>query len=105
MATLTGLRRAEGAFDVQIVVSDGLSPLAMMDPGHLLPYLQALRAGLTAAGYRVAPRLLVLTGGRVRAGYEIGGLLLGDPDDRSTARAIVHAIGERPISRASRSSR
>ena len=96
VATLTGLRRAEGAFDVQIVVSDGLSPLAMMDPGHLLPYLQALRAGLTAAGYRVAPRLLVLTGGRVRAGYEIGGLLLGDPDDRSTARAIVHAIGERP---------
>lgn len=96
VATLEALRRSQGAFDVQIVVSDGLSPLAMMDPGHLLPYLEALRAGLAAAGYRVAPRLLVLTGGRVRAGYEIGAQLLGDPEDRSTRRAIVHAIGERP---------
>jgi len=95
VAALAELRRG-GAFDVQIVVSDGLSPLAMMDPGHLLPYLEALRAGLGAAGYRVAPRLLVLTGGRVRAGYEVGAQLLGDPDDRSTQRAIVHAIGERP---------
>jgi ethanolamine ammonia-lyase large subunit len=95
-ATLAELRRSEGAFDVQIVVSDGLSPLAMMDPGHLGPYLEALRAGLAAAGYRASPRLLVLTGGRVRAGYEVGALLLGDPDDRSTPRAIVHAIGERP---------
>jgi len=96
-AALDELRRAGGGgFDVQIVVSDGLSPLAMMDPGHLLPYLEALRAGLRAAGYRVAPRLLVLTGGRVRVGYEVGARLLGDPEDRGAARAIVHAIGERP---------
>ena len=38
----------------------------------------------------------MVTGGRVRVGYEIGARLLGDPDDRSTPRAIVHAIGERP---------
>ncbi len=97
VAALAELRRGGGgAFDVQIVVSDGLSPLAMMDAGHLEPYLRALRAGLQASGYRVAPRLLVVTGGRVRAGYEIGARLLGDPDDRSTRRVIVHAIGERP---------
>jgi ethanolamine ammonia-lyase large subunit len=96
-AAVEELRRGGGGgFDVQIVASDGLSPLAMMDPGHLLPYLEALRAGLAAAGYRVAPTLLVVTGGRVRVGYEIGARLLGDPEDRSTPRAIVHAIGERP---------
>ena len=96
-AALADLRGGGGGdFDVQIVASDGLSPLAMMDPGHLLPYLEALRAGLAAAGYRVAPTLLVVTGGRVRVGYEIGARLLGDADDRSTPRAIVHAIGERP---------
>jgi ethanolamine ammonia-lyase large subunit len=68
----------------------------MMDDGHLLPYLAAVRAQLAAAGYRVAPRLLVLESGRVRAGYQIGAALFGDPEDRATARAIVHAIGERP---------
>ena len=97
LAILAGLRAADGgAFDVQIVASDGLSPPAMMDPGHLLPYLEALRAELAAAGYRVAPRLLVVAGGRVRAGYQIGAALFGALDDRASRRAIVHAIGERP---------
>jgi len=96
-ARLAGLRRADaGAYELQIVASDGLNPLAMMDEGHLLPYLTALRAGLAAAGWRVAPRLLVLRAGRVRAGYQVGAALFGDADDRSSRRVIVHAIGERP---------
>lgn len=96
-ARLAGLRRADaGAYELQIVVSDGLNPLAMMDEGHLLPYLTALRAGLAAAGWRVAPRLLVLRAGRVRAGYQVGAALFGDAEDRSSRRVIVHAIGERP---------
>nr|WP_293274602.1 ethanolamine ammonia-lyase light chain EutC [Nannocystis sp.] len=85
-----------GAYELQLVVSDGLSPMAMMDDGHLLPYLAAVRAGLGAAGWRVAPRLLVLRAGRVRAGYQVGAALFGDADDRKGRRVIVHAIGERP---------
>ncbi len=97
LATVAGLRAADGgAYEVQIVASDGLSPPAMMDPGHLLPYLDALRVGLAAAGFRVAPRLLVVTGGRVRVGYQIGAQLFGDNEDRASRRVIVHAIGERP---------
>lgn len=96
-ATLAALRRADaGAYELQIVASDGLNPLAMMDEGHLLPYLEALRAGLSAAGWRVAPRLLVLRAGRVRAGYQVGAALFGDLEDRSSRRVVVHAIGERP---------
>ena len=97
LVELDGLRgEYAGAYEVQLVVSDGLSPMAMMDEGHLLPYLAAVRAGLAGAGWRVAPRLLVLRAGRVRAGYQVGAALFGDADDRSSRRVIVHAIGERP---------
>jgi len=83
-----------GAYDVQIVISDGLNTLALMDEGHLMPYLQDVRNQLTAAGFSVAPKHLVLTSGRVRAGYRTGELLFGNS---STDRgAIVHVIGERP---------
>jgi ethanolamine ammonia-lyase large subunit len=97
LAQLAVLRGADaGAYELQIVVSDGLNPLAMADEGHLLPYLTALRAGLLEAGWRVARRLLVLRAGRVRAGYQVGAALFGDLEDRSSRRVIVHAIGERP---------
>jgi len=50
------------------VISDGLNANAIMDPGHLLPYLTALRAALTAKGFQVAPEHLVVTAGEcVRA--------------------------------------
>jgi ethanolamine ammonia-lyase large subunit len=81
-----------GAYDVQILISDGLNTLALMDDGHLMPYLQDLRDQLTAAGYKVAPKHLVLTSGRVRAGYRAGELLFRSAD----RGAIVHIIGERP---------
>jgi ethanolamine ammonia-lyase large subunit len=82
-------------YDVQLILSDGLDALALTDPGHLEPYLAAVRPALTAAGYTVAPEHIVVTSGRVRAGYQIGELLYGPLADASH-RAIVHIIGERP---------
>ena len=93
---------------IQIVVSDGLNAYAIMDDGHLAPYLAALREELKRKGYSAAPELLVLGGGRVRAGYRIGELLFGESADASapaigrTSRCptewagIIHIIGERP---------
>jgi ethanolamine ammonia-lyase large subunit len=78
------------------MVSDGLNALAIMDDGHLGPYLDALRAQLTTAGYRVAPEHLVLTSGRVRAGYLAGETLFGGVGSPTTRRALIHVIGERP---------
>jgi ethanolamine ammonia-lyase large subunit len=85
-----------GAYDVQLVISDGLDALALTDDGHLQPYLDALFPALEQAGYKLAPEQLVVTTGRVRAGYLIGELLYGGLSDTSSNRAILHVIGERP---------
>ncbi len=82
-----------GRYDVQIVVSDGLNALAIMDEGHLDPFLQHVQAAFDRASLRLAPEHLVVTSGRVRAGYRIGETLFADLPRR---RAIVHVIGERP---------
>jgi len=94
IATLRSLRQHhDGRYDAQIVVSDGLNALAIMDLGHLAPFLAEVRDGLVREGYRPAPEHIVLTSGRVRAGYRIGETLFAHlPDDR----AILHVIGERP---------
>jgi ethanolamine ammonia-lyase large subunit len=92
--SLNALREQQAAkYDVQLVVSDGLNALAIMDEGHLAPFLTELRRRLLAGGYRVAPQRVVLTSGRVRAGYRIGETLFGDLPGR---RSILHVIGERP---------
>ncbi len=85
--------RQAGQYDVQIVISDGLNALAITDPGQLLPFLAELRRLLTNEGYRPSPDHIVLTSGRVRAGYRIGETLFADLPGK---RAIVHVIGERP---------
>jgi ethanolamine ammonia-lyase large subunit len=85
--------RQAAAHDVQLVISDGLNALAITDEGHLAPFLQELRKRLASEGYRVAPQQVVLTSGRVRAGYRIGETLFGDLPGR---RSILHVIGERP---------
>ena len=93
-AALTELRRRHaGKYDVQIVVSDGLNALSIMDPGHLAPFLARLRAGLARAGLRPAPENLLFTSGRVRAGYRVGEALFGGLEG---TRSILHVIGERP---------
>ena len=57
------------------------------------PFLEQLRGRLTQSGYRVSPELIVVQGGRVRAGYQIGELLFGELPG---PRGLVHIIGERP---------
>ncbi|MDH3602598.1 MAG: ethanolamine ammonia-lyase [Candidatus Tectomicrobia bacterium] len=81
--------------DVQIVISDGLNAHAIMDDGHLAPYLETLREELHASGFDVGQTHLVVRGGRVRAGYAIGEVLFAAADAASP-KAIVHVIGERP---------
>jgi ethanolamine ammonia-lyase large subunit len=83
-------------YDVQVVLSDGLDALSLTDPGHLPPYLAGLRTALEKAGYRVAPELVVVRNGRVRAGYRIGESLFGHIPERESRRILVHVIGERP---------
>jgi ethanolamine ammonia-lyase large subunit len=64
-----------------------------MDRAQFEPFLRLLRAGLSRDGRKVAPVDLVVTSGRVRAGYRIGERLFGGLPGR---RAILHVIGERP---------
>ena len=91
---IRGLRgRHSGRFDAQVVVSDGLNALAITDEGHLGPFLARLRERLEAEGFRPAPETIVVTSGRVRAGYRIGEALFGGLEG---PRAILHVIGERP---------
>ena len=91
---LSDLReRHHGLYDVQVVVSDGLNALAIMDEGHLAPFLGQLHQELARAGYRLAPEHIVLRCGRVRAGYQIGEVLFAG---LAGSRAVLHVIGERP---------
>jgi len=71
---------------IQIVVSDGLNADAIN--AQLRSVLPPLRRRLTAAGHHVAGTDIVVENGRVRAGYQIGGLV--------GAELVVHLIGERP---------
>ena len=94
VAALRNLRKQQNALcDVQIVISDGLNALAIMDAGHLDAFLEELRNRLADGGFRTAREHVVLTSGRVRAGYHVGEHLFGGLPGR---RAILHAIGERP---------
>ncbi len=83
----------QGKYDVQIVISDGLDALSIMDNGHLEPYLKKVRQELESGGFRIAPTNIVVTSGRVRAGYRIGENLFANLPGN---RAILHIIGERP---------
>lgn len=93
-ASLLRLRRRQARrVDVQIVISDGLNALAIMEDAHLSPFLERLRSGLDDRGLSVSAEPLVVTSGRVRAGYRVGEILFAGLDG---PRAILHVIGERP---------
>jgi ethanolamine ammonia-lyase large subunit len=96
VATLEKLRASWGgkAPDVQVIISDGLNAKALMDEDHLMPFMEELKDQLAKAGWTLAKENIVVTSGRVRAGYRAGETLFTDPD--STPKAIVHIIGERP---------
>jgi ethanolamine ammonia-lyase large subunit len=70
---------------VQVVVSDGLNAIAVNE--QLRPLLPAVR-GLLSRSWYVGETDVVVQNGRVRVGYEIGGLVSAD--------VVVHIIGERP---------
>jgi ethanolamine ammonia-lyase small subunit len=74
-----------GAYDLALVVADGLSAPAVAT--NALPLLAAMRAGLAQDGWTCAP-IVVAQQGRVALGDEIGALL--------GVRAVVVLIGERP---------
>lgn len=97
VATLEKLRAAWAGNepDVQIVISDGLNSKAIMDEGHLAPYLTTVKKELKKAGLSVGKETLVVKSGRVRAGYAIGGVLFAKakPDKN---KIVLHIIGERP---------
>jgi ethanolamine ammonia-lyase large subunit len=93
-AALHRLRRQQaGRMDAQIAISDGLNALAIMEDDQLAPFLERLRSGLDDRGLAVSPEHLVMTSGRVRAGYRVGEILFAGLDG---PRAILHVIGERP---------
>jgi ethanolamine ammonia-lyase small subunit len=71
---------------VQLVLSDGLNADALNE--NLRAVLPPLRRGLTESGLHVGEADVVITNGRVRAGYHVGELVGAD--------AVVHLIGERP---------
>jgi ethanolamine ammonia-lyase large subunit len=97
MASLERMRDAWGA-DLpkgQIVISDGLNAKAIMDEGHLAPYLEEIRRLLAEADVPMSDKNILVTSGRVRAGYRIGETLFERADPNSF-RGILHIIGERP---------
>lgn len=97
VVTLDKLRQQWGKDvpDIQIVISDGLNCKAIMDEGHLMPYLTDVRKVAEAAGYSVGGSHIVVKSGRVRAGYAIGNILFKESDVKAS-KAILHVIGERP---------
>jgi len=96
-----------GTHNVAIVISDGLCADAIMDNGHLTPFLANLRdmLGKQDQVFSIMSNNLVVKSGRVRAGYHIGEILFGvtrddvarDGEDIWDAPCgVVHIIGERP---------
>ena len=81
--------------DVQIVISDGLNANSIMAPGQALTYITALRKDLQDAGITVDKKNIIITSGRVRAGYMVGDILFSTADP-TKPRAVIHIIGERP---------
>ncbi len=71
---------------VQFVLSDGLNADALNE--NLRAVLPRLRRGLEESGIHVGEVDVLVTNGRVRAGYHVGELL--------GVNAVVHLIGERP---------
>ena len=80
-------------FNTQIVISDGLNALAVMDGDQLFSLIRRLRTELAGTEFTVSRENLVVNSGRVRAGYRIGEQLFGGRNDKCT---ILHIIGERP---------
>ena len=77
--------RPETAFDLAIMIGDGLSALAIEE--NALPFLDALVPLIKQTGWTMAP-LSIVKEARVAAGDEVGDLL--------GAKIVLVMIGERP---------
>ncbi|WP_374574537.1 ethanolamine ammonia-lyase subunit EutC [Phenylobacterium sp.] len=77
--------RGKGAFDIAIVVADGLSSTAVH--AHAAPLIAALKPAAEAEGRRLAP-VVVARQARVALGDEVGAAL--------GARLVLLLVGERP---------
>ena len=73
------------AYDLAIVVADGLSSTAVH--AHAAPLVEALLPAVREAGWRLAP-VVVARQARVALGDEVGALL--------NARLVILLVGERP---------
>jgi len=82
--------------DIQIIISDGLNVKAIMDNGHLAPFLTNLNKLLRDNNYTIGNNQIFINNGRVRAGYACGELLFGDSNSTQKNHGIIHIIGERP---------
>lgn len=82
--------------DIQIIISDGLNARALMDEGHILPFLNGLINTLKENDYTLSNQHIVIKNGRVRAGYACGEILFGQNSPQPKNKGIIHIIGERP---------
>ncbi|MDP3461935.1 MAG: ethanolamine ammonia-lyase subunit EutB [Bacteroidales bacterium] len=82
--------------DIQIIISDGLNARALMDDGHLFPFLDGLSSKLKENNYSLSDKHIVIKNGRVRAGYACGEILFGQKSSSPKSHCIIHIIGERP---------
>lgn len=98
IATLERLRGSSSGKEPNgyIVISDGLNAKAIMDEGHLMPYVEEIRKLLTENGAVMSDKNIVVINGRVRAGYEIGNILFEKTTNPNRLYGIIHIIGERP---------
>jgi ethanolamine ammonia-lyase large subunit len=85
-AALSRVCSARRRPQVQLVVSDGLNADAVNE--QIPSLLPALRRRLADIGVAVGELAVVVTNGRVRAGYHVA--------QRTAPDALVHVIGERP---------
>ncbi|UBM59278.1 ethanolamine ammonia-lyase [Marinilongibacter aquaticus] len=96
LSTLKSLKAQNGTkANVQIIISDGLNARAIMDEGHLKPFLSTLKSHLQENNFNLSSENIIIKNGRVRTGYACGELLFGE-ENKGTVTGIIHVIGERP---------
>ena len=80
-------------YDTVLVLSDGLNALANSSSQQAKELIDHLRNELAKDGKKLAPEVLVIRSGRVRAGYRIGERMFRSREGRMQ---ILHIVGERP---------
>lgn len=80
-------------YDTLLVLSDGLNALANSSSQQAKELIDHLRNALAKDGKKLAPEVLVVRSGRVRAGYRIGERMFRSREGRMQ---ILHIVGERP---------